>query len=133
MENQNDLKIKILDSIRWVRENLNYTLVSEDWGNKEKQCACAMGCVLIQDDPEDLLQLKVGSKAHQAAKIIGVEEKWIDSFTEGFDDTGRAFESKVPEAWEIGMSIAQETKPIRYSDFANEVIKEKPSKKKLKS
>ena len=129
-----EIKQQILNSIQWVRENLNYTLVAEDWGNADKKCACAMGCLLLKSNPDDVARLGIGKPNYiEAANLLEVEERWVDSFTEGFDSTGLPQESKVPEAWKLGNEIALETKPINYHEFANQIVEnsaKKVSKKK---
>lgn len=115
-----DLKKKILDSIKYAREELGFTLVSEDWGHMEHKCACALGCVLVQNDPKDAARLGSSTSAAAAANILEVSEKWIDSFIEGFDGNGTSDQSAEPDAWEMGFAIAKETKPIVYYTWDGE-------------
>jgi len=110
-----DIKKKILNSIKYAREELGFTLVSEDWGNLEHKCACALGCVLVQDDPKNADRLGSSTlAAASVALILDVSDKWVDSFMEGFDGNGNADQTVEPEAWEMGSAIAKETKPIVY-------------------
>ena len=106
------VKKKILDSIKYVKEELGYTLVSEDWGSAKHKCACALGCVLIQKNKENELSTSESAKA--AAELLEVDEAWVDAFINGFDINGTATESPFPEAWEMGYQVAKETRPIPY-------------------
>lgn len=110
-----NLKKKILDSIKYAREEMGFTLVSEDWGNFEHKCTCALGCVLVKDDPKDTDRLDSSTLAAvSAANILEVSEKWVESFLDGFDNNGTAEQSAEPDAWNMGLAIAKETKPIVY-------------------
>lgn len=105
-----DIKKKILDAIAHVRKNMGFTLVSEDWGDPKHKCACAISCVILKDDPN----AAVAHNTHAASTILGVDEKWVDCFIEGFDSNGTADQSQVPEAWKMGNEVSKETKPIAY-------------------
>jgi hypothetical protein len=110
-----NLKKKILDSIKYAREELDFALISEEWGNAEHKCTCAMGCVLLKDNPKDTVRIEADKeRCAAAAEILGVDEKWVDCFIEGFDGNGTAEQSANPEAWEMGWAIAKETNPIVY-------------------
>jgi hypothetical protein len=109
-----NIKKIILDSIKYVREELGFTLVSEDWGDANHKCACALGCVLLKDDPKDVVRPESKEACAAVAKILGVDEKWVDCFIGGFDANGIAATSANAEAWELGFQIAKETKPIAY-------------------
>ena len=117
-----DIKKKIMDSITYTREQLGFTLISENWGEASYKCACAIGCVLINDKPKDMVRIENDKERYLvAAEILEVNEQWIDCFIEGFDyfseeegDSGFAKNSINPEAWELGWTIAKETKPIPY-------------------
>lgn len=107
-----DIKKKILDSIKYVREELGFTLVSEDWGHADYKCTCALGCVILKDNPEDKTRIQSTMHAKIAAEILEVDEEWVDAFIEGFDANGTSENSPNPEAWEMGFTVAKETKPI---------------------
>ena len=107
-----DIKKKILDSIKYAKEH-GYTLVSEEWGSTEHKCACALGCVLMADSPENLDDTDA-KRAVKAAELLGVTERWIDTFTEGFDGNGNSVDAAEHEAWDMGNAIAKEMKPIEY-------------------
>jgi hypothetical protein len=110
-----NIKKNILDSIAFSRKELGFTLVSEDWGQAEHKCTCAIGCVLLKDKPEDTARIEANKERYNAAaEILGVDDVWIDSFIEGFDANGTSVSSANPEAWELGFEIAKETKPIAY-------------------
>lgn len=107
-----NIKQTIIDSIKWTTENLGFTLIKEDWGTANRKCTCAMGCVLLKNDPKDLVIIEdEKDNTVKAAEILGVDEDWINSFIEGFDTSGSVHEAKVPEAWELGAEVAKETNP----------------------
>jgi hypothetical protein len=110
------IKNKIVEGIQQAKENLGITLIYEEWGSKQQKCACALGCVLLAnnhglcDDAEQ--------NATEAAEILGVSESWIDNFIRGFD--GDSPDDDEPgEAWEIGNSLREETKPMNHTDYLN--------------
>lgn len=117
----NDIKQTIIDSINWTRENLGFTLIKEDWGSANRKCTCAMGCVLLKNDPKDLVRIEdERDNAIMAAEILGVEEDWINSFIEGFDTSGDVHSTKVPEAWELGAEVARDTNPPTLEEVLEE-------------
>lgn len=110
-----DIKKKILDSIKFTREELGFTLVSEEWGSANRKCACALGCVLLKDDPKDTVRIEANKERYiKAAEILEVSEQWLDAFIEGFDNSGSAVDSALPEAWDVGFAVAKASKPIPY-------------------
>jgi hypothetical protein len=110
-----DVKKKILESIAYTREKLGFTLVSEDWGSASHKCACALGCVLLKDNPKDTVRIEDDKDRHIAiTEILEVNDAWVDSFISGFDGNGISKDSPDSEAWELGFAIATETKPIAY-------------------
>lgn len=118
MEN---IKEKILNSIKSVQDNMEYTLVSDDWGNDVVQCTCAMGCVVLDNDPNDVDLLQDAWKnASKAAEILGVSEAWIDHFIAGFDGANDIQTVNYKDAYLLGKEIAQETKPINYDKLMKE-------------
>jgi hypothetical protein len=119
MKTKAKLKQKILDSIKHAREELKYTLVSDEWGHPEHKCACALGCVIAQDNPDNLC-LTTSDNFNMVQELLEVDESWIDSFIEGFDGNGGSKDSKVPAAWDMGREIAVETKPIEYHKWDGE-------------
>lgn len=117
-----NIKQTIIDSIKWTTENLGFTLIKEDWGTANRKCTCAMGCVLLKNDPKDLVIIEDEKKDNtvKAAEILGVDEDWINSFIEGFDTSGSVHEAKVPEAWELGAEVSKETSPITHGDWLDQ-------------
>ena len=106
------VKQKILDAITKVRA-LGYTLVCEDWGDPFHECACPMAAIIHVTNPDDF-SASPSENVTKVASILGVDEKWVDCFIEGFDGNGTADGSAVPEAWKIGSEVNKETKPIAY-------------------
>lgn len=113
------LKQKILDSIKFVRETLGYTLVSDEWGFHQNKCACGLGCVIAKDNPDNL-GTSDAKMVEKIQELLGVDEPWVDSFIEGFDGNGSSDQAKVPAAWDMGRDIAKETKPIEYHKWDGE-------------
>jgi hypothetical protein len=107
-----DVKKKILDAVAQARAK-GYTLVCDDWGDPFHECACPMAAVILMDDPDKYMASPC-ENVTTVAKILGVDEKWVDCFIEGFDCNGTADQSQVPEAWKIGNEVSKETKPIAY-------------------
>lgn len=113
--NNQQRKEKILADIAAAKEK-GYTLVQEEWGSNMQQCACALGCVNLANgvDPDE-------EEQGGAAAVLGVDQNWINSFIDGFDDNGNAKGAHVPEAWQLGADIRKETKPITYYEFVNQM------------
>ena len=120
-----EIKQLILDSIKWTVNTLGWTLISDDWGNANDKCTCAMGCVLLKDNPQDVVIIEEEREnASKVAELLGVSELWVDSFINGFDGN-RTFESsKLPEAWAMGAELAKETKPITHFNFLEAKMEE---------
>lgn len=113
--NNQQRKEKILADIAAAREQ-GYTLIQDGWGSEEEKCACALGCINVAgginpDEEED----------GGAAIVLGVDQKWIYSFIDGFDDNGNAEGASIPEAWKLGADIRKETNPISYGEFVNQM------------
>lgn len=107
-----DIKKKILDAVAHVRTK-GFTLVCEDWGDPTHNCACPMAAVIVMTSPDKFMN-SPSENVTTVSGILGVSEKWIDAFIEGFDGNGIADQSPVPEAWKIGAEVSKETKPIAY-------------------
>ncbi len=114
------VKKKILDAITFVRKDMGYTLVCEDWGDPTHKCACAMSAVILKDDSSNLPRATDKNSIQTAADILGVSIRWIEEFISGFDSNGSAKDSMLPEAWTIGQEVAKETKPIVYHEWDGE-------------
>ncbi len=102
-----NVKKKILDAITYVRKDMGYTLVCEDWGDPSHKCACAMSAVILKDDPNDPKRATDKNSVETAANILGVSLRWIEEFIAGFDSNGTAKDSMLPEAWELGHEVAK--------------------------
>jgi len=110
-----DLKDKIVSYIKRAQEDFGITLVTEGWGSKITKCACPLGCALlandidITDDPEQ--------NGAEAADLLGVSEKWIESFIYGFDEGLGHVENE--EAYQLGLVIRMELNPTSHTDYIN--------------
>lgn len=113
--NNNQRKEKILADIATAREQ-GYTLIQDDWGLKIQSCACALGCVNVANGtrPDD-------QEYGGVAEVLGVDQKWLYSFMDGFDDNGNADGASTPEAWQLGADIRKETNPISYAEFVDKM------------
>jgi hypothetical protein len=117
-----NLKNKIIESIEFATKELGWTLISEDWGSPVQKCTCAMGCVMLKDQPQN--PYRVGNNASAtiyAAEVLGVTEKWVDAFINGYDDNPPPYEEDEDSdnAWNLGKEIAAATKPITHEEFKN--------------
>ena len=116
----NAVKKQILDAIAYVREQMGYTLISEDWGSPEHKCTCALGCLLLQDNPKDVVRIEAKENMTVAAELLNVTEAWTQDFLEGYDNNGAADGCSLPDAWKIGADVRKETKPIAYHEWDGE-------------
>jgi hypothetical protein len=108
--NNKAVKEKILASIV-IAEGKGFTLITDDWGSDTMKCACAIGCVYVAVD------VNISNNENMAAEILGVSDKWITSFTDGFDGNGVPTGAHEPEAWNIGREIRLSTNPLTYDEF----------------
>jgi len=119
----------ISKGIEYAKKNLGYTIISEDWGNEEEKCACALGCLLLSNN------LKLGSKNEDsAAELLKVNDMWITAFISGFDDTPWLLSYSLTEnqkddmsdvdkaeleaAYDGGRTLRNKFKPCPYGEFA---------------
>ena len=120
----------ISKGIEYAKKNLGYTLVSEDWGNEEEKCTCALGCLLLSNN------LKLGSKNEDsAADLLKVNDKWITAFISGFDETpwnlkhsltedqkdnmSDKEKKSLEEAYAGGKTLRNKFKPCPYDQFTD--------------
>jgi hypothetical protein len=115
--NNQDIKQRILTSIEKAREE-GYTLIQGDWGDERMKCACAIGCVYVAANQH------IDSNYEDAADLLGVDEGWISSFTNGFDMIGEAAAARDPQAWNLGDELRILTKPIDYEAFVDKMYED---------
>lgn len=102
-----EIKNKIIADIKFAQDILGITLISDEWGNKNTKCACALGCVLlvnhdaVYDDPEE--------NGQAIASILDVSEDWVNNFLNGFDGKAIHISTRFQEAWKLGLEIRNET------------------------
>lgn len=117
-----NIKQTIVDSIKYTTDTLGWTLIKEDWGLAKHKCTCALGCVLLKHNPQDVVILEEDREnTAAAADVLGVTSAWVDAFIEGFDGSGTAEQSKEPEAWKLGAEIAQDTDPPTLEEVLEEM------------
>jgi len=115
------IKAEIVSSIKNAQTKLGFTLISEDWGGSKFQCTCALGCVLASKG------LSIAStdspNVAKIAEIFGVDEKWVESFMQGFDTTPPD-DKYNKEAFSLGQSVRDEFKPVQSHYYYREWWKE---------
>ena len=113
--NNQQRKEKILADIAAAREK-GYTLIQDGWGSERERCACALGCINVAGglDPNE-------EEDGGVANILMVDQHWINSFIDGFDNNGSARGAIVPEAWQLGSDVRRETNPISYGEFVDQM------------
>lgn len=113
------IKQQILDSINNATNKLGWSLITEEWGNETLKCACALGCVLINENPSelDIFSSETEENVAETAKILGVTELWVKSFIQGFDDGPVVEDFGCPDAYRMGKEIRDETISVPYYDF----------------
>ena len=121
-----ELEEKISESIEYAKKELGFVLVSEDWGNKSGKCACALGCVLIKNN----VALDSNTNEEVAAKLLGVDNEWVQAFIAGFDESPWQFDETstnvktLREANEIGINIRKHFEPMRYDRYADSFVED---------
>lgn len=73
---------KIEEGILFGKEQ-GVFLVSENWGSKRENCACALGCLLLKNE----IELDEETNEEEACTLLEVDNAWITAFISGFDDT----------------------------------------------
>lgn len=80
--------------------------------------ACALGALLVQKNGsvkyEERWGNAVPTQEQAAAYILGVDERWVNSFTKGFDsylDSPISPKAGVSEAFTLGWKLAKEFCP----------------------
>lgn len=116
--NDKQRKAKILKSIKEAQAD-GYTLVHSEWGSGLTKCACALGCIFVADGINPFDGFATEEKA--AARYLDTDEDWILSFTDGFDGNGNDKGAHYPEAWRMGAEIREETKPVDYLRFIDQM------------
>lgn len=108
------IKQKVLDSIQSSLEQ-GYTIVKGNWGDTDMHCTCAMGCVLIQNEVDDLRDDTSNFEAIQ--KLLNVSETWLSSFLDGFDGLGERVWANESEAWDLGKEVSEKYSPVEFDKF----------------
>lgn len=121
--NNNNIKTRILEGINYAKEKLGFTLVHSAWGDKDKRCACALGCVLIHNDrhlDSDLVE----DNEQEAARTLGVSHVWVESFVSGFDDGDKSsLDTYDPTAYELGKELRAELAPVENDEYLSSLNK----------
>ena len=120
---------KIAEGIEYAKKELGFRLVSEDWGNKQYKCACALGCLLVKNN----VPLDEESNETEAQKLLEVNQGWISAFIAGFDDTpwdlgvtlttveketmSKEEIKELEEAYHSGVELRQRFSPMKYDQF----------------
>lgn len=114
---KNQIKSRILEGINYAKEKLGFTLVHSSWGDKNKRCACALGCVLVHNDrhlDNDLVE----DNEQEVARTLGVSTVWVESFVVGFDDDSIShLDVYDQKAFELGKELREELNPIENDQF----------------
>lgn len=112
----NNVKEKILASIEKAQQ-MGYTLVCDDWGDDNRKCACALGCLLVVngENPND-------GTSEIAADLLEVSYDWASSFIDGFDDNGTVAGASDHIAWKLGSELRKELKPVPMDQFINNMV-----------
>jgi len=100
----NPIKDKIVNGIKVATEQMNYTLVAEEWGSKDAKCACALGCMLVANNLH-LETATVEDNEVLAADILGVDTMWIEDFITGFDDGHAIRPIAYQDAYDLGAEL----------------------------
>ena len=113
--NNQQIKTKILEDVSFSK-GAGYTLIYGDWGDQNMRCACPLGCVNLAfgTRPED-------EEMGGVMSVLGVDDKWVGSFIDGYDNNGEAKGALVPDAWKMGAEIRKEFHPIEMGDFINQM------------
>lgn len=113
LNNIKQIKETILNNIKTAREN-GITLITEDWGRSDKKCACALGCILINNNHV----LSDEDSEHYNAIVqdyLNVWETWVDQFIRGYD--GETPTDVDIDAYRLGQDICALTNPITFNQF----------------
>jgi hypothetical protein len=112
-----DIKKKLLDSIQRAQADHSVTLVWNDWGSFDDKMLCPIGCLLLEDNPENMDFACDGEGVELAAAILEVDSSWIISFIEGYDHIGLAKMANNVNAWTLGYELHDELKPAVYGQL----------------
>lgn len=122
-----DIKQKITDSINYVVKILGFTLVYEAWGAKSTQCACALGCLILNN--EGSIEGEHEENIQTAADLLGTSSAWVESFYHGFDesvphivDGPSGPEIAHRDAYQMGQEIREQFNPKQFDEFMDERV-----------
>lgn len=108
MANLSQIKNKIVDGIKYATEKVGFKLIQGEWGSKNAQCACALGCALIANDHG--ISDDSDQNAFEAAQVLEVSQDWVYNFISGFDNENDS-DITEPEAFNLGKEIREQFKP----------------------
>jgi hypothetical protein len=88
---------KIEEGIVFAKEK-GYFLVSENWGDDKRKCACALGCLLVKNN----ITLDEEYNDTNAMNLLDVNDRWLTAFISGFDNT----------PWNLDISLTSSEKEL---------------------
>lgn len=109
------IKDILIKNIKYVTEELKFSLIDKDWGCKAAFCACPLGCTIIANDKRISEHWDENQKI--VSEVLGVSSNWIINFINGFDGNQmihELFEKYPPdeEAFNLGAEIRKEFSSI---------------------
>lgn len=99
---------KIEEGIVFAKEK-GYFLVSENWGDDKRKCACALGCLLVKNN----VRLDEEYNDTNAMNLLDVNDRWLSAFIAGFDNT----------PWDLNISLTPSEKE-NINDTERQYLKE---------
>jgi hypothetical protein len=117
----NQIRYEIIKSIIHVKDELSFTLVTEDWGNSKSKCSCALGCVILTKDR--IISPDAAKNMSVAAELLGVSLDWVCNFMCGFDKQRPDSDSNL-EAYELGIELNNYFQPIKHDDYVESLSPE---------
>lgn len=124
---------KIEEGILFGKEQ-GVFLVSENWGSKQENCACALGCLLMKNE----ISLDEETNEEEACTLLEVDNAWITAFISGFDETpwnlkitltAAEYEKlskdeiqTLNDAYSAGVEMSKKFAPMPYDKFRDTFI-----------
>ena len=109
--NNQQIKAKILEDIEAAQKQ-GFTLITGEWGDYDSRCSCPLGCVNLVNGTSPEATFDGGVRS-----ILEVNDKWLQSFIDGYDGNGRAKSAEEPEAWQMGSEIKEQLHPMSYEEY----------------